>query len=294
MQTAMEYASIKNQYKADLSGSGIDRYLKEISRYQLLSREETERLARRVYEEGDRQAGSRLIIANLRLVVKVVSDFQKYWMNNFLDLIQEGNIGLAKAVSKFDPHRGVKFSSYAAYWIRAYILKFVMDNWRLVKIGTTQAQRKLFYRLNKEKKLLESKGIKPTTSLLAQRLDVKEAEIINMSERLDHYDLSLAAPVRENSGMAQENFLAGEGPSLEERVADREFIEWFRRTLDGLRDDLTERERVILYERLLDDEPRTLNNIAAQFGVSRERVRQIEAALLEKLRDLLAGQLDVL
>lgn len=124
-----------------------------------MTREETEELAIRFKKDGDPEAAYQLVTANLRLVVKVAMDFQKYWMQNFLDLIQEGNVGLVQAVKKFDPYRGVKFSYYAAYWIRAYILKFIMDNWRLVKIGTTQAQRKLFFSLNKERKLLESQGL---------------------------------------------------------------------------------------------------------------------------------------
>ena len=156
-----------------LSNPALHRYLQEISQYELLSREETEELAVRFQETGDPDAAYRLVSANLRLVVKVARDFQKYWMQNFMDLIQEGNVGLVQATKKFDPYRGVKFSYYAAYWIRAYILKFIMDNWRLVKIGTTQAQRKLFFSLNKEKKLLESQGFKPEVKLLAERLNVK-------------------------------------------------------------------------------------------------------------------------
>ena len=156
-----------------VSNPALHRYLQEISQYELLSREETEELAIRFKETGDPNAAYRLVSSNLRLVVKVAMDFQKYWMQNFMDLVQEGNVGLVQATKKFDPYRGVKFSYYAAYWIRAYILKFIMDNWRLVKIGTTQAQRKLFFSLNKEKKLLEAQGFRPDVKLLAERLNVK-------------------------------------------------------------------------------------------------------------------------
>ncbi len=159
-----------------------------------------------------------LVSSNLRLVVKVAMDFQKYWMQNFMDLIQEGNVGLVQATKKFDPYRGVKFSYYAAYWIRAYILKFIMDNWRLVKIGTTQAQRKLFFSLNKEKKLLESQGFKPEIKLLAERLNVKESEVIEMGQRMDNWDVSLEAPVRSDSEDEQKNFLPHDGPGIEEIV----------------------------------------------------------------------------
>ncbi len=271
--------------------SGVNHYLQEISRHRLLTKEETEELALRVYNNDDDSAGSELVIANLRLVVKVVMDFQKYWMNNFLDLIQEGNVGLTKAVKKFDPHRGVKFSSYAAYWIRAYILKSIMDNWRLVRIGTTQAQRKLFYRLNKEKKLLESQGIKPSATVLAERLDVKEKEIVEMERRLDNYDLSLESPVGPNSDLDQKSFLPSKGPGVEETVAHTEYIEWLHNELSVLKETLSEREQVILAERLLSHEPRTLNDIAGQFGISRERVRQVEIALLDKIREVVKDEI---
>ena len=272
--------------------NGVNRYLKEIGRCQLLSREETDRLTMLVYDKGDSVAGSKLIVGNLRLVVKVVMNFQKYWMNNFLDLIQEGNIGLAKAVKKFDPDRGVKFSSYAAYWIRAYILKFIMDNCRLVKIGTTQSQRKLFYKLNKEKKFLEAQGITPDPKMLSKRLEVKESEVVEMGNRLDNYDLSLEAPVWSGSDFEQKMFLPSGAMGVEENVAEQEFKEWFSRTMEKFKEKLSRREQVILTERLLSDDPRTLNDIAGQFNISRERVRQIETGLMGKLKEKLEKEID--
>jgi RNA polymerase sigma-32 factor len=267
-----------------LSNPALHRYLQEISQYELLSREETEELAVRFQETGDPDAAYRLVSSNLRLVVKVAMDFQKYWMQNFMDLIQEGNVGLVQATKKFDPYRGVKFSYYAAYWIRAYILKFIMDNWRLVKIGTTQAQRKLFFSLNKEKKLLESQGFKPEVKLLAERLNVKESEVIEMSQRMDNWDVSLEAPVRSDSEDEQKNFLPHDGPGIEEMVASQEMRERLAVILADLSTRLNEKEQVILSTRLLSDEPKTLQTIADEFHISRERVRQIEANLLKKLR----------
>lgn len=267
--------------------SGLHRYLQEISQHALLSREETDALAREFKEDGDPDAAYRLVTANLRLVVKVAMDFQKYWMQNFLDLIQEGNVGLVQAVKKFDPYRGVKFSYYAAYWIRAYILKFIMDNWRLVKIGTTQAQRKLFFSLNKERKLLESQGFNPDVKLLAERLNVKESEVIEMSQRMDNWDVSLESPVRDDSDDEQKNFLPDHGPSVEQTVADLEVRERMTELLAKLHDNLNEKEQTILAARLLSDEPLTLQDIADQFGISRERVRQIEANLLKKMKKYL-------
>ncbi|MBU0729319.1 MAG: RNA polymerase factor sigma-32 [Proteobacteria bacterium] len=266
---------------------GLHRYLKEISQYELLTREETEALAIRLNEEGDQEAAYKLVTANLRLVVKVAMDFQKYWMQNFLDLIQEGNVGLVQAVKKFDPYRGVKFSYYAAYWIRAYILKFIMDNWRLVKIGTTQAQRKLFFSLNKEKKLLESQGFKPEVKLLAERLNVKESEVIEMSQRMDGWDVSLESPVREDSDEEQKNFFPSGGPTIEEKVAEKEVNEKVQELIQKIKVFLNDKELAILERRLLTDEVITLQTIADEFGVSRERVRQIEANLLKKMKKYL-------
>jgi RNA polymerase sigma-32 factor len=269
-----------------VSNPALHRYLREISQYELLSREETDELAARFQETGDPEAAYRLVSANLRLVVKVAMDFQKYWMQNFMDLIQEGNVGLVQATKKFDPYRGVKFSYYAAYWIRAYILKFIMDNWRLVKIGTTQAQRKLFFSLNKEKKLLEAQGFKPDVKLLAERLNVKESEVIEMGQRMDNWDVSLEAPVRSDSEDEQKSFLPQDGPGIEDIVAGQEMRERLAEVLSGIEDKLNDKEKVILTNRLLNDEPQTLQTIADQFGISRERVRQIESNLLKKLKKI--------
>lgn len=267
-----------------LSNQALHRYLQEISQYELLTREETEELARHFQETGDPDAAYRLVSSNLRLVVKVAMDFQKYWMQNFMDLVQEGNVGLVQATKKFDPYRGVKFSYYAAYWIRAYILKFIMDNWRLVKIGTTQAQRKLFFSLNKEKKLLESQGFKPEVKLLAERLNVKESEVVEMNQRMDNWEVSLESPVRGDSEDEQKSFLPHEGPDVEELVASQEIRDLLAGIIEDLKDQLNDKEQVILKTRLLTDEPQTLQVIADQFGISRERVRQIEANLLKKLK----------
>lgn len=267
-----------------ISNPALHRYLQEISQYELLSREETDELAIRFKETGDPDAAYRLVSSNLRLVVKVAMDFQKYWMQNFMDLIQEGNVGLVQATKKFDPYRGVKFSYYAAYWIRAYVLKFIMDNWRLVKIGTTQAQRKLFFSLNKEKKLLEAQGYKPEPKLLAERLNVKEKEVIEMSQRMDGWDVSLEAPVRSDSEDEQKSFLPSNGPNIETTVAGKEMQTRLNMLIEAIRDNLNDKEQMILEKRLLTDEPLTLQTIADRFDISRERVRQIEVNLLKKMK----------
>ncbi|MDH3360017.1 MAG: RNA polymerase factor sigma-32 [Desulfobulbaceae bacterium] len=274
----------ESRYMPATTQAGLQRYLHEISQYPLLSREETDELARRFKEEGDQEAAYQLVTANLRLVVKVAMDFQKYWMQNFLDLIQEGNVGLVQAVKKFDPYRGVKFSYYAAYWIRAYILKYIMDNWRLVKIGTTQAQRKLFFSLNKEKKLLESQGFKPEVKLLAERLNVKESEVIEMTQRMDGWDVSLESPVRNDSSDEQKNFFPDRSASVEDNVAEIEIKDRIADLMLRMGTMMNEKEVAILAGRLLTDDPLTLQDIADQFHISRERVRQIEANLLKKMK----------
>jgi len=274
-----------------LSNPALHRYLQEISQYELLTREEADELAIKFREEGDQDAAYRLVSSNLRLVVKVAMDFQKYWMQNFMDLIQEGNVGLVQATKKFDPYRGVKFSYYAAYWIRAYILKFIMDNWRLVKIGTTQAQRKLFFSLNKEKKLLESQGFQAETKLLAQRLNVKESEVIEMSQRMGGGDVSLESPVRADSEDEQKSFLPSEGPGIEEMVAGGQMKAKLADMLSVLKERLNSKEAMILEERLLTDEPLTLQNIADRFDISRERVRQIEVNLLKKMKKFFEAEM---
>ena len=274
-----------------LSNPALHRYLQEISQYELLTREETDELAIRFREQGDQDAAYRLVSSNLRLVVKVAMDFQKYWMQNFMDLIQEGNVGLVQATKKFDPYRGVKFSYYAAYWIRAYVLKFIMDNWRLVKIGTTQAQRKLFFSLNKERKLLEGQGFNPEPKLLAERLNVKEREVVEMGQRMDSWDVSLESPVRSDSEDEQKNFLPSEGPGIESMVAGKEIKVKLTQLIEILKDKLNDKEKMILEKRLLTDEPLTLQNIADRFEISRERVRQIEVNLLKKMKKYLESEM---
>ena len=176
----------------------------------LLTREQEQELTKAYYETGDPDLAAKLVTSNLRLVVKIAMDHQRYWMRNLLDLIQEGNIGLLQAVQKFDPFRGIKFSYYASFWIKAYILKFIMDNWRLVRLGTTQAQRKLFYNLKREQEKLQAQGITPGPKLLSSRLGVSEQDVIEMSQRLDSWELSLDAPVREDSDEAHQSFLTDE------------------------------------------------------------------------------------
>ena len=251
----------------------------------MLDPEEETLLARRVRDKNDPQAAFRLVSSHLRLVVRIALDFQRRWMQNVLDLIQEGNVGLLRAVNKFDPDKGIKFSYYASFWIRAYILKFIMDNWRMVKIGTTQAQRKLFYNLNKEKQKLLQQGFDPDSAMLSQRLGVSEDQVIEMEQRLDSGDVSLDVPVSDENGSASRmDFLPSQDLAAESHIAGAEMTDILHASLEKLIPSLSEKELFILRRRLLADEPMTLREIGEHYRVTRERVRQLEVRLLEKLK----------
>jgi RNA polymerase sigma-32 factor len=267
-------------------------YLDEIKRYPLLSREEERDLSIRYREKDDVNAGYRLITANLRLVVKIAMDFQRYWMQNLMDLIQEGNVGLMQAVKKFDPYRGYKFSYYASFWIKAYIIKFIMDNWKLVKIGTTQAQRKLFFNLRKEKERLEAQGIEASPKLLSHRLDVKESEIIEMDQRLNSWEISLDSPLKEDSEDTHKSFLPSADLPVDDQLADQEAKAILHDKLVLFRQQLKGKESVIFDNRLLTEDPMTLQEIGDRFGISRERVRQLESRLKKKLKAYLEEEIE--
>ena len=263
----------------------LQSYFKDVEKYKILNSEETIRLVKLFQKEEDRQAAHLLINSNLRLVVKIAMDFRKHWMPGFLDLVQEGNLGLAKSISKFDPERGIKFSYYAAFWIRAYIRKYTMDNKRLVKIGTTQAQRKLFYSLPRETKRLETLGTKVDSNILATNLDASEKDIIEMAQRLNGSEVSIDAPMMPNNDRTRNETLADDGPSLEDIVSSRETRKLVRDIINKLRGSFNEREKAVLADRLLSNDSKTLQTIAERFSISRERVRQIEINLLGKLRN---------
>ncbi len=262
----------------------LQRYLSEISRYPLLTREQEIELGRRVREEGDPDAAYILATSNLRLVVKIAMEFQRTWMQNLMDLIQEGNIGLMQAVQKFDPYKNVKFSYYAAFWIKAYILKFIMDNWRLVKIGTTQGQRKLFFKLKKEKQKLVEQGFMPETKLLSSRLGVSEQEVRDMDQRLDGWDLSLDEPLRDDSDTQRGDFFSSESESIENQVARKEVEGLLREKVSEFKQQLSERELDIFEKRVFTDTAVTLQEIGDTYQISRERVRQLEKNIVKKMR----------
>ncbi len=261
----------------------LQRYLAEIRRFPLLNRDDEHRLAVEYKEFGNVEAAYKLVTANLRLVVMIAREYQRAF-KNLLDLIQEGNMGLMEAVKNFDPYRGVRFPSYAVWWIRAYMIRYIMNDWRMVKIGTTQAQRKLFFNLQKEKDKIEKEGLVPGPKLLAQRLNVKEDEVVEMEQRLASRDLSVDVPIGDDDEATLLHFLPDDKQSPEEEFADTQFREVLRDKMEQFAKNLKDKELVIYKERLLTEEPVTLREIGEKYGISRERVRQIEERVKKKLK----------
>jgi RNA polymerase sigma-32 factor len=269
----------------------LTRYMAELRHHAPISREEEHELAVRWYEYGDVEAARRLVLSNLRLAFKVAMEYRRAW-TNLLDLVQQSNLGLLEAVQRFDPYQGVRLSSYAVYWIRAFILKYVLDNFRIVRLGTTRAQRKLFFRLNKEKRELERKGFEVGPKLLAESLDVSEDDVLDMERRLSQPDLSLNAPARgEDDSREVGDLLAGAGASAEDNVAGAELRRVFNDKVREFAESLEERDRRIIEERILAEQPRTLAALGEEFGVSRERVRQLEERIVSRMREYLKQNL---
>jgi RNA polymerase sigma-32 factor len=269
-------------------------YLREVQRHPLLTPEQTHELATKFVETQDPAIAAQLVTANLRLVVKIAYEYRRAY-KNIMDLVQEGNIGLMQAVKRYDPYRGVKLSSYAAWWIRAYILRFILNNWRLVKLGTTQAQRKLFFNLRKKRAELQAMGVDPTNAEIARSLNVPESDVAEMDVRLAQSEKSLDAPVGDADGraIAKVDMMPAAGAGPETQMADEELqsllkdkLAEFRKTLVGKDKDVA-----IFDMRLVADDPLTLQDLGDKFGISRERVRQLEQRLLGRLRDYLKREM---
>ncbi len=271
----------------------LQRYLSEIRRYPVLTREEEHDLAVQYKQVGDVEAAYKLVRSNLRLVVMIAREYERAF-RNLLDLIQEGNIGLMESLKNFDPYRGVRFPSYAVWWIRAYIIRYLMNNWRMVKLGTTQAQRRLFFNLQKEKEKLEAEGFVPGAKLIAQRLDVKESEVIEMDQRLSGRDLSTDAPMGEGETATLLNTLTDNSPTPEESLAEDEYRQAIKGRLKTFGEGLKDKELVVFRERLMAEQPLTLREIGERYGISRERVRQIEHRVKKKLKSYLSQEFEVL
>lgn len=267
----------------------LHQYLMEVSRYPLLSREEEATVARHYHEHHDPESAKKLVVSNLRLVVKIALEYSRAF-HNLLDLIQEGNIGILRAVKKYDPSKGTRFSYYASWWVRAYILKFIVDNFRLVRLGTTQAQKKLFYNLMKEKRKIESMGFSPDSKLLAEKMDVKEKEVIEMEQRMGASDMSLDAPAPHYEGKLNIDMFASDQPPADEKVMDEELKSKLFSNLEEFVATLKDKEKKIFRERLYAEVPKTLQDIADEYGITRERIRQLEERVVSKLKVFFKGK----
>ncbi len=258
-------------------------YMQEVRKYPVLTEEEEKKLAIRYRETGDLEAAYKLTTANLMMVIKIAMTFKREWQN-LMDLVQEGNIGLMKAVKNFDPFRGVRLSAYATWWIKSYILKHILDNWRLVRVGTTNARRKLLFNLKREKEKLEREGFDPTTKLLAERFGVDEGEVIDVSASIGAMDVSIDTPARPDSPMTPAQTLSQGGRSVEEHVELSQFQDILNENIENFKNELNENEIEILNQRVLSEDPLSLQEIGDRRGVTREAVRQAEQRLLKKFK----------
>jgi len=281
MQLASEHSSTPDS---------LPRYLSEINRYSLLKVEEEQALARQ-FAKGDSQAGHRLVTANLRFVVKVAYEYRSYGIR-MSDLIQEGNIGLMKAVQKFDADKGIRLISYAVWWIRAYIQNYVLKSWSLVKIGTTQAQRKLFFSLARTRRELErynATGSAIPVEEIAARMRVKPAEVREMDQRIGGRDLSLDAPMGEDGSSSHVDFVASSAQGQDDAAADKQQAGLVSARVRTALTTLDPRERFIIEQRVMNEQPKTLKELGEHFGFSRERARQLEIRAKDKLKVGLAA-----
>ena len=259
-------------------------YLNEIRRYKVLSREEEQVLAKKYYESKDPAAAEALVKANLRFVVKVAAEYSKFG-SKMIDLIQEGNVGLMHAVREFNPYKGARLITYAVWWIRGYIQEFMMRQYSMVRIGTTQNQRKLFYKLKKEKEALDAMGIEPSMQLLSSRLGIPEDEVRDMAQRMSGRDLSLDRPLDDESGTSLGDMQKNHSDQpLDEQLAKAEQLAMLTEKINEIRPDLSDREKIILDERILADDPLTLQEIGEKYSITREAVRQMEQRLMKKIK----------
>jgi RNA polymerase sigma-32 factor len=264
--------------------TALQQYLVEIRRHPYLSKEEELRLFEEYRTHGSRDAAVKLIMANLRVSVAIAAEYLHTGADH-MDLIQEGNVGLMQAIKKFDPSKNVRFHAYAAWWSRAYILRYLLNTYRLVKIGTTQDQRKLFYNLKKEKTKLEREGFSPDTKLLADRLHVRERDVVEMDQRLGNWELSLDQPIGENQDGSLMDILPSQQVPADEQLAKEQLQTLFRAKLAEFVKTLDERDEDILRNRLLSETPLTLDDLGAKYGITKERTRQLEARIIKRLRD---------
>ncbi|MEK7790293.1 MAG: RNA polymerase factor sigma-32 [Deltaproteobacteria bacterium] len=274
----------KNKLPSILTPAG--QYIQEIQRYPLLSKEEEFDLAVRYHKHKDIEAAHKLVVSNLRFVITIANEYARYGLK-LLDLIQEGNMGLMRAVKTFNPYKDTRLITYAVWWIRSYIHDYIQRNWSMVKIGTTQAQRKLFYRLRQEKSLLEQLDIEETPKLLAEKIGVREKDVIEMDQRLSGRDVSLEQPLSEDSKASRLDFIADDQGNVEQVLAEKEEEVILQNKMQIFEKTLKDRDLFIYKERLVSENPMTLQEIADKYGISKERARQLEEKIKKNLKGFL-------
>ena len=269
-------------------------YLNEVRRYPLLTREQEFELAKKYFETKDPQAAQTLVKSNLRFVIKVAAEYAKF-SSRMIDVIQEGNVGLMHAVKEYNPYKGARLITYAVWWIRGYIQEYLMRQFSMVRIGTTANQRKLFYQLQKQKQEFEKMTSPENITLLSHKLGIPEDEISEMAKRLSSRDVSLdkpAGPSENENATPLSNLLTREDGSLplDEQLALEEQISLLMRAVDSIRSQLSDKEIILLEERILSDEPLTLQEIGDKYKISREAIRQTEARLMKKIKTAMLGE----
>lgn len=282
------FAPLENPHPTESTAvvpvTALQQYLAEVRLHPYLTKEEELRLFHEYKVQGNRDAAVKLIMANLRVSISIAAEYLHTGADH-MDLIQEGNVGLMHAIKKFDPSKNVRFYAYAAWWSRAYILRYLLNTYRLVKIGTTQDQRKLFYNLKKEKAKLEREGFAPDTKLLADRLHVRERDVIEMGQRLGNWELSLDQPIGEDQEGSLLDVLPSQQVPADEQLAQTQLQKLFRTKLAEFVKTLDERDEDILRNRILSETPLTLDDLGAKYSITKERTRQLEARIIKRLRD---------
>ncbi len=283
-----KYSERKKREEALVQIDPLNHYLQQLNGYPMLDPEEERDLANRYRRDGDLEAAKKLALTHLRLVARIAMEYRSAASNPH-DLIQEGNIGLLQAIKNFDPERGARLATYATWWIKSYILKYILDNFRLIKIGTTKTQKKLFYNLMKEKNKLEAMGYLATPVELSKKLGVTEKDVVEMQKRLTEPEYGLSAPVKSGKANGEgtatlEDFIANDDEPIDEKISRSDTGELLKQKFEEFESGLKERDKKIFRERLLAELPLTLQEIANEFGISKERVRQLEARLIKELR----------
>ena len=277
-----ETSTKKTNHKDLVISSPLQRYLSQLRKYPLMTKEEEHLVAIEAHEKNDIEARNRLVTANLRLVVKIAMEYRRAY-SQILDLIQEGNAGLMQAVNRFNPYRNVKLSTYSAWWIRAYILKFLMDNKSLVRMGTTDAQRKLFFKLRSEAEKMYALTQKFDAQLLADKIGVEKEDVLEMQQRLMKNDVSLDTPIDDENQTRHIDLLTTENGE-EDSYERKEKNSIVREQIDEIEKNLSERDLYIFQNRIIADEPITLQELGQKYGITRERARQLEAKILSKIK----------